>query len=80
MEVAVYNLPELGFRLTRKFADLTDSLVATWYSLVSSIPNHAFASVFLFLLRCEDKVSVSSSLQSDFSLWQGDSGFVMRGV
>lgn len=32
MEVAVYNLPELGFRLTRKFAeDFTDSLVATWY-------------------------------------------------
>lgn len=55
--------------------------IASVSMIVQSHPvfNHFSASVF-FPLFCEHKVGVSSSLLSEFSLWQGDSGFVMRGV
>lgn len=83
-KVAVYNLPELVFTLGRNFAEgFIDILFAAWYCECLPDSSVFFAFVFLFffsLSLCEDKVSVSSLLLSEFSLWQGDSGFVMRGV
>lgn len=81
--VAVYNRSALGIRLTSTFAKgFTDSLFITWMAA-----SHVFltvACVFLnpsfFSLLCQDKVNLSSTLLSEFSLWQGDSGFVMQGV
>lgn len=76
IKVAVYDLPELGFGLMKSAEGFVDSLVRTWCftdSSISSTFDHSVASDF-------SPLCVSTSLLSEFSLWQGNSGFVMRGV
>lgn len=78
MKVAVYNLTELGFRLTSEFAKwFMNNVILSWYCVSLIVWWHlflftpfAFDSLKKKVLLCEDKVSVSSSLLSDFSLWQ----------